>query len=543
MRKNVLIVFLIFTTQFSIYSQCVKGDCFNGDGMFKAKNGTIYQGQFAMGKFHGKGVLSFPSNDKYLGQFKNGRKEGNGKYIFAAGHEYIGSFLADKRSGNGTMTYSNKDIYEGQWSNDMPNGKGIYKFSDGSTFEGLFNNGNFNGEGVFTESNGSSYTGLWKNNVLISKQQSDVANEEAELAEQVKEEVKTEAKDQNKVRIKDCTNQYCNNEKGKFVYRDGSYFIGEFVAGEPEGEGACHYVNGDMYKGGWKSHGPHGNGTMFKKDGSVHSGLWDLGSLKKRSYETEALAKINKAKETKKESYNDEITIYAVIVGVATYNHMSSLKYTDDDAYHLYAFLKSPEGGAIPDENISILIDESATKRNISREISNTFAKADANDVIMLYMSGHGLEGSFVPADFDGLNNLLAYNDILNLIEASQAKHKLYVTDACHSGSMYAAKAPFQMELADFYTRISRSAGGTAVITSSKKDEVSLEYSGMRHGVFSHYLIQGLKGDANKNSDKFISVEELFNYVFMNVRHHTNNGQTPSIHGDYDKEMPVSFMR
>ena len=57
----------------------------------------------------------------------------------------------------------------------------------------------------------------------------------------------------------------------------------------------------------------------------------------------------------------------------------------------------------------------------------------------------------------------------------------------------------------------------------------------MRHGVFSHYLIQGLKGDANTNDDNIISVDELFNYIYLNVRHHTKNAQTPAFYGDYDK--------
>jgi hypothetical protein len=534
MRKKFFsIATLLFFVANVISAQCIKGDCFNGEGYYKARNGSIYQGTFKMGAFHGKGIITFASNDKYLGTFINGRKEGSGKYIFAAGHEYVGEFLADKRNGNGKMTYANKDVYQGQWKNDFPQGQGKYFFVDGSSYDGKFTNGNFDGQGKFTEVDGESYLGVWKNNVLVSK---------SDIDQEIVENINTTTKPSN-TKVKNCTNQFCDQEIGKFDYRDGSYFVGDFLKGEPEGEGSCTYINGDTYKGGWKSHGPHGFGTMYKKDGSVHSGIWELGALKKRSYETEALAKIKVEKEKKQEDFNDKIDVYAVVVGVATYNHMQSLRYTDDDAYHLYAFLKSPEGGAIPDDNISILIDDAATKKNIAREISNTFSKADANDVIMLYMSGHGLDGAFVPVDFDGTNNLLAYDDILSLINASPAKHKLYVTDACHSGSMYAAKTPYDMALTDFYAKIKNVNGGTAIITSSKKDEVSLEYSGMRHGVFSHYLINGLKGEANTNKDQFISVEELFNFIYLNVRNHTNNTQTPSIYGDYDKDMPIGVIR
>ena len=57
---------------------------------------------------------------------------------------------------------------------------------------------------------------------------------------------------------------------------------------------------------------------------------------------------------------DDEVKVWAVVVGIGRYTTMPVLKYTDDDAYHIYAFLKSPEGGALPDSQIRLLIDEDA---------------------------------------------------------------------------------------------------------------------------------------------------------------------------------------
>ena len=223
---------------------------------------------------------------------------------------------------------------------------------------------------------------------------------------------------------------------------------------------------------------------------------------------------------------------------------MQSLKYTDDDAYQLYAFLKSPEGGAISDDNIKVLIDDAATNKSITQEIQNIASRADDNDVIMLYLSGHGLDGAFVPSDFDGYKNQLAYGDILDMLNGSAAKHKLFITDACHSGSMLAAaRTPLNVSLENFYSAYNAVNGGTAIMMSSMKEEVSLEYGGLRQGVFSHFLIKGLKGNADKDADKLITVTELYDYVSTNVKSYTSSAQNPVIMGDYDKGMPIGLVR
>jgi hypothetical protein len=95
--------------------------------------------------------------------------------------------------------------------------------------------------------------------------------------------------------------------------------------------------------------------------------------------------------------------VWAVVCGVATYDHMPVLRYTDDDALPgFYAFLKSPEGGALPDQQIRALIDEDATHENILENIDQIFGMAGPDDLVVFYFSGHGLNGSFLPIDFDG---------------------------------------------------------------------------------------------------------------------------------------------
>ena len=78
---------------------------------------------------------------------------------------------------------------------------------------------------------------------------------------------------------------------------------------------------------------------------------------------------------------------------------------------------------------------------------------------------------------------------------------------------------------------------------SSKSDETSLESSGLRQGVFSHFLIRGLEGEADQDFDKIVTVSELFNFISTNVKSYTANRQSPIIRGSFDRKMTVSVVR
>jgi Uncharacterized protein containing caspase domain len=234
--------------------------------------------------------------------------------------------------------------------------------------------------------------------------------------------------------------------------------------------------------------------------------------------------------------------MYAVVVGVSSYTAMQTLNYTDDDAYQMYAFLKSPEGGALTDDQVVVLVDEVATKGNIERALIDKLGRADADDIVVFYFSGHGVGGYFVPVDFDGQRNLLSHARVEELLNSSAAKHKLVVADACHSGGLLAARSASKASTR-LYDAFANSTGGTALLLSSKHEEVSLEASGLRSGVFSHFLMRGMKGEADRDGDQVVTVEELFGYVYGRVRDYTGKRQTPVLSGEFDRKMPVAALR
>jgi tetratricopeptide (TPR) repeat protein len=237
--------------------------------------------------------------------------------------------------------------------------------------------------------------------------------------------------------------------------------------------------------------------------------------------------------------------VWAVVVGVASYTAMPTLRYSDDDAYQMYAFLKSPEGGALSDSQITLLVDENATKAQIISSLQQKFSTASENDLVIFYYAGHGMEGSFIPYDYDGTESTkLLHKDVQKIFTSSKAKNKLFIADACHSGSSSEGLRGNAKETMDkYYQALAKTSGGTALMMSSKAEETSLENKTIRQGVFSYYLIRGLKGEADFNADNIVSVRELFDYVQTQTRQYTNYRQNPELYGLFDPNMPIGAVR
>ncbi|MDX1912751.1 MAG: caspase family protein [Saprospiraceae bacterium] len=535
-------------------AQCISGNCQNGNGTYRYSAASKYTGQFHNGLRHGNGKMTYSDGSVYEGPFKHGKKHGD----------------------NGTITYINGDKYVGQWANDYPNGKGKYYFKTKERYEGDFINGEFDGQGRMTYADGAYYNGGWKKSkkhgtgTLVStdgEQKSGTWNQGKWVSKPAgapnRNETSTAANNNSKPKppaakpnnakpdpskpdvagLRNCGRTYCSSGQGYYDYPDGSRWVGEFKEGFPSGRGVCYYANGDRYEGEWANNAPYGEGVMYFATGRVYGAVWVNGSPVKELDSDETVPS-----EPVRAEQNRGVKIWAVVVGVGKYTAMPSLKFTDDDAFRFYSHLKSPEGGALSDDQIEILVDEGATRENILKTMRSMFLKADENDVVMFYFSGHGLEGCFLPVDFDGYNNKLRHEEIRQILKQSKAKHKLCIADACHSGTLdysgaLASKGPAPVSLNRFYQAFEEAEGGIALLMSSKPEELSLEDHGLRQGVFTYYVLRGMKGAADSNGDYIVSIKELYGYVYAKVRDYTAGVQTPVLTGDYDDLMPVSLRR
>jgi clan AA aspartic protease (TIGR02281 family) len=191
MKKITTILLICLGVTEAAKSQCISGDCQNGNGVYLYQDKSRYEGEFKNGDPTGKGKIfyasgaifegsvsaglkngfgkyRFSSNDYYEGNFKNDKLDGQGKYVTAGGDIYEGQFKNDKLNGKGTITFNDGDKYSGNLLEDQPDGIGIFYYSTGDRFEGTFTSGKKNGSGILYYSKGGTLKGIWVDNVYVS---------------------------------------------------------------------------------------------------------------------------------------------------------------------------------------------------------------------------------------------------------------------------------------------------------------------------------------------------------------------------------------
>jgi hypothetical protein len=394
-----------------------------------------------------------------------------------------------------------------------------------------------------------------------------------------------------------CINGNCNNGYGVALFpeKGKARYNGQFLNQKPHGFGRAEYGDGSYYEGDWQNGKWHGQGTMTLASGTQLIGTWQdsrfMGSDAAFAADQKPMARpavsvappttvVEESVKTEEETpttpapvqlippkhheTSDLMTpqydkpkqqVWVMSVGVAAYkNPRIALKYPQSDALEMQGLWRGPEGGSLDYNHIMVLTNDRATRRNILDSMRVLFSRASENDMVIFYFSGHGLKGAFLPHDYDDNDVKIDYTELNDLLTSCPAKHKIVIGDACFVGSLWASKSiepsamshPESEQNEGFFRELNRSAPGTAFLLSSSADEESFEISSYGRSIFTHYILEGLKGAANTNDDEVITVKELFDYAAEHVSvlaARVKKEQTPMLRGTFDPNMPVAMKR
>jgi peptidoglycan/xylan/chitin deacetylase (PgdA/CDA1 family)/uncharacterized caspase-like protein len=211
---------------------------------------------------------------------------------------------------------------------------------------------------------------------------------------------------------------------------------------------------------------------------------------------------------------------YAVVIGVNDYQKWPKLQYAVQDATSIRETLVTRFGFA--SERVFMLNNGEATRNNILAVFHDRLAEAQLNkdDRIFVFFAGHGATrqlssgrslGYIIPVDSDPAQfsvDAIPMTDLQNIAESLNAKHVLFVMDACYSGLGLTRGGGNATFLRDNAKRI-----GRQMLTAGGADQMVADGGPNGHSVFTWTLLQALGGKADLNGDGMITASELAAYV------------------------------
>ena len=197
----------------------------------------------------------------------------------------------------------------------------------------------------------------------------------------------------------------------------------------------------------------------------------------------------------------------------------------------------------------------------ISAQIEELFSESRRDDVLLLHFSGHGLKSEsgelFFAASNTRPNRLgstaVSADFVQRCMRASRSRSIVLLLDCCYGGAFaqgVKVRAAGDVNVLESFPRETRSGGGRgrAVITASSAMEFAFEGDQLsdqrpRPSAFTSALVEGLStGDADRDEDGWVSLNELYDYVFDKVREQ-NPHQTPSRQVEMEGELYLAHSR
>lgn len=279
--------------------------------------------------------------------------------------------------------------------------------------------------------------------------------------------------------------------------------------------------------------------------------------------------------------------LHVLTIGVSQYPHDPSLNlnYPDDDAAALLAACQDlclPDGSGDPAETGALfsrgkmlnLTNEQATRSSIFESIGDVVDSAQASDLVLVSLSGHGAvddanEFYFLPSDYEPdkrLNSTGIWHQELKNLLTRRESNVILVLDSCHSGAAtnsagVATRTLQRQELHNALHRFTRANKGLIVLAASLSDKKAYESSDYGHGALTLALLEALKGEylyqPADGDDRFlpqlpkpmnhlITLADVNFYVGQRVMSLTNGDQSSSTNrlgGDLSlRDIPIRLI-
>jgi len=235
---------------------------------------------------------------------------------------------------------------------------------------------------------------------------------------------------------------------------------------------------------------------------------------------------------------------YAIVIGIEQYRQkLPKADFAVADAKTISEYLTKTMG--YPEENVITLLNDRALKSDLEKYFDRWLSNnVEENGRVFIYYSGHGAPNAktgdayLVPYDGDPTFITETGYSLARLYESLgklPAKEIIVVLDSCFSGGggrSVLAKGAKPLVITIDTPNIKKNI---AVMTASSGDEISSAYEERGHGLFTYFLLKGIKDENVIQQDGSIKMDDLFGYIKPQVkriaRKQFNNEQTPQLIG------------
>jgi uncharacterized caspase-like protein len=211
------------------------------------------------------------------------------------------------------------------------------------------------------------------------------------------------------------------------------------------------------------------------------------------------------------------------------------LLYATSDARKIHDVLT--EIGGVARGDVALLLDGSAQDfLDALHTLEGRAAQAarqGQRTSLLIYYSGHAKEGSLrlgrSRLDLEGLKQRLA--------GPSPAHVRIGIFDACRSGVVNRTKGARKGPGFEIQADGAHDARGLVLLTSSSGDEDSQESDAIAGSYFSHHLMSGLRGSADRSGDRRVTLSEAYEYAYARTVAETAETAAGAQHPTFDYDL------
>jgi hypothetical protein len=122
---------------------------------------------------------------------------------------------------------------------------------------------------------------------------------------------------------------------------------------------------------------------------------------------------------------------WAVVIGIAQYQHLTGLNYANDDASELAKILRPAWG----DDHTQLLLDGDATRSRILAAIDWLSLKDSPVDTDLIYFSGHSSQSDAAIAPYEAsvADTFLSSQVLHDRLSRLDSRKVIVVLDACNA--------------------------------------------------------------------------------------------------------------